>query len=124
MNLHAIVSGAIGAINPPTACLFRASAGYDIAPDRSQVPRYVDFPDVMCQVQTLSNTDLRKMDALNIQGIGNKIYLNGDANGVNRGEIKGGDLFIFPNGSVWLVTVVLENWPDWTACAVTQQNGG
>jgi hypothetical protein len=121
MNLHGIVSGAISTINPAVNCQLQMSAGYSIAPDGTQVPAYNTFFPVPCQIQALTYSDLQKMDALNIQGVRRKIYLNGTIEGVDRAAIKGGDIFTFPDGSVWLVAMALENWPDWSALAVTKQ---
>ena len=123
MNLHAIVSGSIGAINPLVACTYRQSVGYTMGPGAAQVPIYSDFYPVQCQIQPLSSSDLRMLASLNIQRAQKKIYMTGNAQGVNRALVKGGDLFTFPDGTVWLVVQPLENWPDWCAVAVTQQNG-
>lgn len=120
MNLHQIVSGAIGAINPPTLCKLQSSTGF-VMEGVTQVPQYACF-DVMCQIQPLSSGDLRKLDALNIQGVNKAIYINGNVEGVNRVAIKGGDLFTFPDGTAWLVVVALENWPDWSKIAVVKQD--
>lgn len=122
MNLHGIVSGAVSAVNPLVDCTLQTSAGYTQAADFAQVPAYATFYPVKCQIQALSARDLRQIDSINLQGTMRAIYLNGTIEGVNRAEIKGGDLFTFPDGSIWLVTQPLENWPDWSKVAVTQQN--
>lgn len=121
MNLHRIVSPAIGAINPLMNCTLQTSAGNSIAPDFSPVPAYNTYYPVPCQIQPLTARDLRQIDAINLQGTMRAIYLNGTIEGVNRASIKGGDLFTFPDGTMWLVTQPLENWPDWSKVAVTQQ---
>jgi hypothetical protein len=123
MNLHDVVSGAIGAINPFQPCTYQQSAGYSMAPDGSQIPAYASFYPVQCQIQPLSSTDLRQLDAVNVTRAQRKIYMTGNAQGVNRAAVKGGDLFTFPDGTVWLVVQPLEAWPDWCSVAVTQQNG-
>jgi hypothetical protein len=123
MNLHAIVSGAVGAINPQVFCTLRMSAGYAVGPDGTQTPAYTIVPNVPAQIQALTFTDLMKLGGLNIEGTRRAIYLSGNIEGVDRAALKGGDLFTFPDGTVWLVVQVLEHWPDWTKCAVTLQNG-
>ena len=123
MNLHAIVSGSIATINPMVACTYRQSVGYTQAPDYSQVPAYADYYPVSCQIQPLSASDLRMLTALNIQRAQKKIYMTGNALGVNRPAARGGDLFVFPDGTVWLVVQPMENWPDWCSVAVALQNG-
>lgn len=122
MNLHSIVSSAIGTVNPLVDCTLQLSAGYSIAGDFSQVPAYATVSPVPCQIQALTGRDLRQIDAVNLQGTMRAIYLNGTIEGVNRAAIKGGDIFTFPDGSTWLVTQPLENWPDWSKVAVTLQN--
>ena len=123
MNLHQIVSGAIGAVNPFVPVTVRVSTGYTVAADGSQVPAYAADQTVSAQVQSLSYNDIQHLDALNIQGVRSAIYLNGQLSGLVRPENKGGDLVVFGDGTVYLVAVVLENWPDWCKVAVTLQNG-
>ena len=130
MNLHGIVSGAIGVINPPTLCTLRTSTGNTTRPDGTRVPGYSDTPLVPVQVQSLTYTDLMKLGGLNIEGIRRAAYINGNPQGIDRQAIKGGDLITmgnlagFPGPTVWLVAQVLEHWPDWSALAITLQNGG
>lgn len=124
MNLHNLVRGAIGAVNPELLATVRMCTGYTTAANGARTPSYTDFPGVPVQVQALSYSDLMKVDGLNIQGNRSGIYLNGNWDGLVRRDRKGGDLIVIPSGpsaGVWLVAVVLENWPDWTKVAVTQQ---
>jgi len=125
MNLHGIVAPAIGAVNPFVAATYRRSIGYTIGGDGTQVPSYVDLP-VSLQVQALTFTDLKQLDGVNIQGVHRAVYLNGAAMGVVRNIEAGGDLIVFPGGTlpegnVWLVTHVLERWPDWSKAAIALQ---
>ena len=124
MNLHAVVSGAINAINPQILGTVRMSTGSTTLQDGSRVPRYTDFANVPMQVQSLQYSDLLKLAGMNIQGVRNKIYLSGDWNGLVRRDGKGGDVIVIANGpsaGTWLVALVLESWPDWTCAAVTMQ---
>ena len=126
MNLHAIVSGAIGTVNPHVAATRRRAKGYTTDADGTQVPAYDDAA-VVLQVQALSFSDLRQMDSLNIQGTRRAIYANGAILSVVRVAQVGGDLIIFPpgllpEGDVWLAAHVLEQWPDWCKIAITLQN--
>jgi hypothetical protein len=123
MNLHAIVVGSVAAINPVVACTYKQSVGYSMGPGAVQVPDYAEFYPVSYQIQPLSSSDLRMLDALNVQRAQCKIYMTGNAQGVNRANVKGGDLFVFPDGTVWLVVQPMEQWPDWCGVAVTQQLG-
>lgn len=124
MNLHAIVRGAINAVNPDTLGVIRRSTGYGKDAAFKQVPTYAaDVPNVVMQVQPLTARDLKTLDALNITDIDCAVYVNGEVTGVDRKAQKGGDLLQF-NGSWWLVTAVLEAWAPsagWTKAGVTKQ---
>jgi hypothetical protein len=81
---------------------------------------------VSAQVQAMTTRDIRQMEGINLQGTLRAIYLTGDFNGVVRPLLKGGDLVTFPDGTVWLVTVVSEPWKNtagWTKIIVTLQDG-
>ena len=119
MNLNDLVSSAIGAINPQVSISVQSSTGYTTNPDGTQVPTY-SISTAMGQVQPLSSQDLRKLDGLNIQGVTAKVCLTGDFEGVFRVLGKGGDLLTF-NGQAYLVTAVLERWPEWTCVGITMQ---
>lgn len=119
MNLHNIVSGAIGAVNPSIAVVIKQSMGYTTNPDGSQVPAYTTT-QATGQRQSLSGGDICRLNNLNIQGVTCKIYLNGNYEGVFRVLGKGGDLIIF-GGQTYLVSAVLERWNDWCALALTLQ---
>lgn len=122
MNLHSIVAGVIGAVNPLVPCTLQLSTGYVIALDGTQVPNYSTFANVLCQVQELSSKDLAKLDGLNIQGSTRAVYTNGQWQGVVRVGARGGDIMTMADGTVYLITAALEVWPDWTKFAATLQN--
>lgn len=119
MNLHQIVSGAIGSVNPFIPIVIKRSVDYTTNVDGTQVPTY-RILRTTGQVQAMSGTEILRLNALNIQGVMFKVYLNGNYDGVVRPKLKGGDLFIF-KCQTWLVVHVLENWPDWTSVAVVLQ---
>ena len=60
---------------------------------------------------------------MNIQGATRSIWLSGVLNVVNRVAQTGGDRVTLPDGTVWLVTMVMERWADWGRYALTEQNG-
>jgi hypothetical protein len=120
MNLHGIVTGCVGVVNPFVPATIMRSTGYTISPDGTQVPQYETIGNVMVQMQALSSEDLHQVEGLNLQGNKNAIYLDGQWNGIVRISQEGGDLFMI-GGSWWLATIVLENWPDWTKLALVQQ---
>lgn len=123
MNLHGIVSGAIGSVNPFVSATIQVSTGYTTTADFRQVPSY-DTHAASVQVQALTFEDLKKLDGLNIQGIRRALYIAGAWNGVIRADARGGDLITMPDGTVWLAVLELEAWPDWTKIAVTRQMNG
>lgn len=124
MNLHGIVSGAIGAVNPFVLGTVQVSIGYTVGSDYVQVPAYQTFAGVSMQVQALTYRDLVQTSGLNLNGTRRAIYMNGRADGVVRSLMKGGDLVTLtdgPNAGVWLVDQVIEQWSDWVKVAVTLQ---
>lgn len=123
MNLHGIVAGAISAVNPMVPVTVQASTGYVTGADGKRTPTYAAPVAANGQVQELTTRDLRQLDGLNVQGSMRAIYLDGFVSGAVRVTKQGGDLITFEDGSVWLTTNVLEQWPDWVKVAVTLQNG-
>lgn len=122
MNLHSIVSGAIGAVNPQRDIVVWKSTGYTTAADGSQIPAYTTIPTTG-QVQELTGRDIMRLAGLNIQGVTQKAYLSGNFEGVFRVMDRGGDLLKF-GGQTYLVAVVLERWPDWVCVGLTMQLDG
>lgn len=126
MNLHAMVSGAIATINPFITIVIQPSSGYTTNADGSQLPSYGAPITTQAQRQALQYNDIVQIDGLNIQGQKCKLYLNGSWNGIVRVNKKGGDLITFPDGSVWLVALVSENWSDvdgWVSIVCVLQDG-
>jgi hypothetical protein len=122
MNLNQIVSGAISSVNPMVTATLRASTGSTTNPDGTRVPTYAAPVAVQCQIQSLQYQDILKLAGLAIQGVRNKVYLDGDWQGLVRADRRGGDLLTMPDGSIYLVALILESWPDWTCAAVTMQD--
>ena len=122
MDLHGIVAGAIGTVNPFVSVTVKLSTGYTEDSEGKQIPTYNTIT-VDAQVQALTYTDIVQLDGLNIMGVRRAIYLRGDVEGIVRVDSKGGDLIVMPDGSTWLVAMVLEHWPDWVKCACTLQDG-
>lgn len=125
MNLHQIVSGAIGAVNPHITVSIRVSTGYTTAADGVRTGTYDDPVDVVAQIQPLTGRDLRQLEGLNLQGELKAIYIDGEVNGAVRVAIKGGDLVTLPDGTVWLIVQSLENFnlsAGWSKSAMVLQN--
>ena len=119
MNLRGIANGLTSRINPNVAGVFQVNTGFTTLPGGKRVPSYNNV-DVSVQFQELSSTDLKQIDAVNTQGILRSAYLNGNFNGVNRPEQKGGDILLVGNDK-WLVVKVAELWPDWCRVIVNLQ---
>jgi len=121
MNLHSMVSGVIGAVNPHVPVTIKHSTGYTTSPDGSQVPAY-DAVTTTGQIQALSGKDIERLNSLNVQGVLQKAYLDGNAEGLVRATGQGGDLLTIGD-KTYLVASVLERWPDWCCVALTLQEG-
>jgi hypothetical protein len=127
MNLHGIVAPYVGAVNPLVRVVVSSSNGYTVGADFKQVPAYDDPVAVLAQVQPLSYKDLMQLEGINQNGVKWKLYVSGQIDGVVRPEMKGGDLIVIDSGphqGTWLCAQVLEQFPDWTCCAIVLQNGG
>lgn len=78
------------------------------------------------QVQPMTSNDLRQVEHLNLGGNKKAIYVNGALDGVVRVKLKGGDLVILPDDTVWLVAMDLEGWDisaGWSKAAMVLQDG-
>lgn len=125
MNLHGIVAPYIAVVNPPVLAGFFRSTGPVTQSNGVRLPSFAAPVQVSAQVQQLSSRDLRQVEGLNLQGYNVAIYLYGSADGVVRVTNKGGDIIGIPGGAnagIYLVTMVLERWADWTKVVATLQN--
>lgn len=118
MNLHAIVSSAVASINPSVEVKIYRSTGSTTQPDGTRVPTYSAPYVLKAQIQALTYQDIIQVNGLNIQGHRRGIYLSGDVESIVRLHGRGGDLIKFPDGSMWLVAQVLENWSQDGWCKV------
>jgi hypothetical protein len=132
MNLQNITAGYVAAVNPTVPCILKTSNGTTTTnPDFSLTPNYNTPVTVMGQVQALQFRDIQQLEGLNLQGTRRAIYLQGDVEGLVRTGSKGGDIVTFPDGTVWLVAMVLEAWgmnantpgEQWCKVAGVLQNG-
>lgn len=125
--MHGIVSGAIGTINPFVSATVKRSAGYSTDAAGHRTPSYTTF-QISTQIQALTYTDISHLDSLNIQGVRRAIYLTGNVRAIVRVDQAGGDIIVFPDGTLpegntWLAAVALEAWPDWVKVAIVLQDG-
>lgn len=123
MNLNALAGAAIASIEPPLQVLIRRSIGSGEDASGRVVPQYADPIETQGDKQSLSGSDVYKLQGLNVQGVVCKMYLNGNYEGLFRATGGGGDLLIFEN-QTYLVGAVLERWSDWCCLALTMQTDG
>jgi hypothetical protein len=122
MNLHQIASGAISAVNPMRTVTILQSTGYTTGADGTQTPAY-STTTAQAQIQELSTGDIKRLEGMNAQNVQQKVYLTGNYEGLFRVLGKGGDLIKF-GSQTYLVTAVLERWPDWCSVGITMQLDG
>lgn len=125
MNLHALVRGAITAINPDVTGRVYVSTGQTTGASGKRTAAYNRIDGVAMQIQPLSLDDVGKlqhMDGLNPEAVLRAVYINGAPKGVDRVEMKGGDILYF-NDHFWLVVGVLEPWDSagWSKVGVAKQ---
>lgn len=120
MNLRGIANAATQLINPNITVTVKRSTGFTVGAGGRQVPEYAAPIAGPAQLQALDNDDLKQLDGLNIQGSIRAIYLYGTVAGVLRPNQTGGDVITI-GAETWLVTKVLETWPDWTKAAIVLQ---
>jgi len=124
MNLHGLVSGLIGVINPFETITYNQSSGSETVRSGKRTPEYAASVSIVAQVQPLNAKDLTQVAGLNLQGEFKKFWFNGEAFDTVRKFLKGGDIIVRPkDGTTWLTTQVVEQWPDWCSIIGTLQNG-
>lgn len=121
MNLHGLVAGAIGTVNPMISATLKVSTGYTTAADGTRAPSYADPVTITVQMQPLPTDDIQLVEGLGIQGIRQKFYAFGNIRGMVRKDGTGGDLITLADGTIWKVAIVTEDWPDWCSVIATQQ---
>jgi hypothetical protein len=126
-NLRATANSVTRVINPNIPATLFVSTGNTIGANFVQQPGY-NQATVLAQVQPLSSKDVRLLDSLNIQGAEKKVFLNGTALAINRVLQFGGDLLVFPAGTVpegttWKILASLEQWGlTWCMVAIVLQD--
>lgn len=126
MNLHHIVRGAIGSVNPDRTVTYQASTGFTTDSTGKRIPTYDILEDVSAQIQGVSGREVQLLMAMGIQGVLRSVHLYGNAQGVVRPDEKGGDLMVFAQvpgeiDQTWKVVKVMETWPDWSRVIVCLQ---
>lgn len=126
MNLRGIVNKYTQKTNPNVNINWIQSTGYVTNDAGKRTPTTVTLT-VEAQIQALSATELKHIDGLNISGVKRSVYMYGNVAGIVRTDKLGGDILVFPevpdtSDKNWLVTQVLETWPDWCHVIVILQD--
>lgn len=123
MDLYDLVDTAIDSVNPDEIVQVVRSTGFTIGTGRKQLPTYAAPVQGYAQVQALDNSDLKQIDGLNIQGDIKAIYVRGSLAGAFRPEGEGADMVMRGVNftETWLVTKILEQWPNWTKAVIVRQ---
>lgn len=131
MNLRSLVNKYTQVTNNNINIQWQQSNGYTTDNAGKRTPQTITLT-IEAQVQTLtasssSASELRHIDGLNINAIMRSVYLYGNAVGAVRADKIGGDILIFPeipgtSDKNWLITQVVETWPDWCHVIVTLQD--
>jgi hypothetical protein len=125
MNLRGLANQLTSQINPNQAITWVQNTGYTTNAAGKRTPTTTSS-SISAQVQALSGRDLDHMDGMNVQGVMRTVFMYGNPQGVVRVDSKGGDMLQFPEipggaNRNWLVTQVIETWPDWAKVVVTLQ---
>lgn len=126
-NLRQLANNNTRVVNPDVSATLFVSTGFTVGPSHRQVPSYDQVP-VVAQVQPLESGEIKMLDALNIQGASKAVYINGSALAIDRIKHIGGDLLVFPDGTLpegdnWLIVASLEQWGNtWCKVAISLQD--
>ena len=122
MNLHKIVSGAIGSVNKhELVTIYRCNGTTNTA---GVVKVSYSPQDIIAQVQAPSAADLRLFDNLADARHVKKFYINAPASTINRHEETAGDIIERADGSYWLIDMIRDDFsPEgWLCCLATLQH--
>lgn len=117
MNLHAIVSGAIGSVNHhEMVTIYRCNG----TTNNAGVVSVTYTPsDILAQVQAPNAGDLKLFDNLADAKHVKKFYLNASAHTINRHEETAGDIIERADGSYWLIVMIRDDFsPEGWLCVL------
>ena len=122
MNLHAIVSSAIGGVNRHEMVTLYTCTG--TSNNGGVVSVTYDKADILAQVQAPDAADLRLYDNLVDARHVKKFFMPAPASTVNRFEETAGDIIKRPDGSYWLIDAIRDDFANegWLCCLATLQH--
>ena len=117
MNLHAIVSGAIGSVNHhEMVTIYRCNGTTNTA---GVVSVTYTPQDILAQVQAPNAGDLKLFDNLADAKHVKKFYINASAHTINRHEETAGDIIERADGSYWLIDMIRDDFsPEGWLCVL------
>ena len=117
MNLHAIVSGAIGSVNHHEMVTIYRCTGLT---NTAGVIHVTYTPqDILAQVQAPNAGDLKLFDNLADAKHVKKFYINASAHTINRHEETAGDIIERADGSFWLIDMIRDDFsPEGWLCVL------
>jgi hypothetical protein len=117
MNLHAIVSGAIGSVNKHEMVTIYRCTG---TTNTNGVVAVSYTPsDILAQVQAPNAGDLKLFDNLADAKHVKKFYINASASTINRHEETAGDIIERADGSYWLIDMIRDDFsPEGWLCVI------
>ena len=126
INVRSLANMATQNVNPNRMVTLEVNQGYTVNEYGEQVASFLS-EEVEIQSQSLSNSDKRLLDGINLQGEYITIYVYGAVDGIRRWIQKGSSRFIFPaygesDSVVWNVEMVAESWPTWTRVIACRQS--
>lgn len=119
-NMHAVVRGAITTLNPDEPGTVYVSTGSTnvrgiLTPTFTAVAAQLQF-------QAQAHDKVMHERALEYSSMYDTVYAYGNFTGVDRPDGKGGDVIqTTADGKFYLITRVLEWWPQWCSFEVTRQ---
>lgn len=122
LNLHGLVRGAIQTVNEDTDGTVYVSTGHTSV--RGILTPAFTPVTARLQVQAQKHTDIQHERSLQQNNGFLTMYAYGNFSDIERRDNKGGDIVNIPAGpraGWYLITQVLERWPDWCAFEVTVQ---
>lgn len=128
INLHDIVRGSIPVLHPDEKVLLIQSTGKQNV--RGVVtPTFAEAVQVIAQIQSMGNDDLRAMNDTWRTEIQRKAWLYSQTpaalvpQGINRPLARGGDMMRRADGSWWLVAALMEDFSasGWVSVRIVNQ---
>ena len=117
MNLHAIVSGAIGSVNKHEMVTIYRCTG--LTNNAGVVSVTYTPSDIMAQVQAPNAGDLKLFDNRADAKPVKKFYINASAHTINRHEETAGDIIERADGSYWLIDMIRDDFsPEGWLCVI------